>query len=123
MNPNKRHSNTTAKDVLRARLMLQAGMIGIDVAAVTGFSAQAVSGLKNNTRWNDVQIPVIRTTHADPKPGQPWNLRIEKKPAMVTGHCAGCGKMLFDGLDELIYLVAEDKYACDQKCLDFVKES
>jgi hypothetical protein len=121
MNPNKRRSKRPVEDILRARLMLATGMLQKDVGAAIGVGEQSICNLKQNKQWADVQVPVIRTTHPAPKPGQPWDLRIEKIPAMVADHCAGCGKMLFDGLDKLIYLVSDDLYVCDQKCLEALK--
>lgn len=92
-----RRSNATIEDAARVKVMLHYKIPTIEIAKQTPFTPAAISNINTGKAWKDVKVDM---------------------KLFSAGQCIGCGKLLIDGLDDLIYLVADDEYVCDQRCLD-----
>ena len=85
----------SAKTVLRAKAMLAIGMGPKEVAQHSPMGVGSLSLLKCGHTYQDVDVSMV-----------------------AAAKCIGCGKVLVDPLDECIYIVATDEYACRQECID-----
>ena len=101
MNTNRRISKLTVEQVARIKIMLHFGIMGQEIAKQFAVSPETISKIAIGKYWKDVKVDFSN---------------------FAAGPCIGCGKLLIDGIDELIYLVAEDAYACGQECIEIKAE-
>jgi len=85
----------TTETVLRAKAMLAIGMGPKEVSQHSPMGIGSLSLLKCGRTYQDVDASKA-----------------------AAAKCIGCGRVLVDPLDECIYIVATDEYACSQKCID-----
>jgi len=94
MNANMRRSRHSIETVLRVKAML-AIMGPKEASENSPMSMSNTSAINTGRTWADVDASKA-----------------------AAARCIGCGRILVDPLDECIYIVATDEYACNQACID-----
>ncbi len=122
MNTNKRHGKLTRQDVVVIKLLLP-HMKQTEIAKRFCVQPESISPIATGRYWKDVHLPYIEIARPDPDKHMGGivtedNPRCEKLVSLSAGPCIACGKLLIDGIDDdLIYLVAADKFLCkNEKC-------